>query len=111
MPTVYRQNLKKQVAACVSARFQACTMTVRTENCAFNMQQTVGELPVMDRAWAWFVVNRKRVLWGGAALVVVVVAVAIYFWRMLAVEVSASEALSRVEAQFAVPGAARNESA
>ena len=65
----------------------------------------------MDRAWAWFVVNRKPVSWGGATFLVVAMVIAIYFWRAHEVEVSAGHALSRVEAQFALPGGARNESA
>ena len=85
-------------------------MRVRPENCAFDMQQTVGELPLLDRAWAWFVVNRKQVLYGGATLLVVALAISIYFWRKLAVEVSAGDALSRAEAQFGLPGGPRNES-
>ena len=93
----------------VSGRFQACTLRLRPENCAFDMQQTVGELPVLDRAWAWFVTNRKQVLWGGGAFLAVGLVVAIYIWRQYQVEVSASEALSRIEAQSALPGLPRNE--
>ena len=77
------------------------------------MEHTVAELPVLDRAWAWFAVkkNRQQVLFAGGALLVVGLAASIYFWRKSAVEVSASDALSRVEALLAVPGGARNESA
>jgi len=88
-------------------------MSVSPENSAFNMEQTVAELPVLDRAWAWFAVkkNRQQVIWGGGAVLVVGLAVAFYFWRKNDIETSASDALARVEAQLAGPGAARNESA
>jgi tetratricopeptide (TPR) repeat protein len=74
------------------------------------MEQTVAELPVLDRAWAWLALNKKQVLWGGATLLVVALAVSVYFWRKIEIEDSASDALSRVEAQFVMPGGARSES-
>lgn len=74
------------------------------------MQQNVAELSVMDRAYTWFEANRKQVIWGAGAVLVVGLATAIYFWRASAVEVSASDALSRLEAQLAIPGTAHNES-
>jgi TolA-binding protein len=86
-------------------------MTVRPENCTFDMQQTVGELPVLDQAWAWLVVNKKQVLWGAGAVLVAGIAIGTYVWRKQAVEVSASDALSRVEALNSMPGRAREESA
>ena len=75
------------------------------------MQQTVAELPVLDRAWAWLTVNWKPALWVSGAVLAVALGVTFYFVHQRQVEYSASEALSRIEAQFALPGAARNESA
>lgn len=75
------------------------------------MEQNVAELPVFDRAWAWFDANRKQVIWGAGAVLVVGAVLGFYFWRQHAVLVEASEALSAVEAQLAIPGGARNESA
>ena len=86
-------------------------MRVGPENCAFDMQQTVGELPVMDQAWAWLMVNKKQVLWGAGAVLVVGSALGFYLWRKQEVEVSASNALSRVEALAAMPGRTHVESA
>jgi tetratricopeptide (TPR) repeat protein len=88
-------------------------MAAWPENYLFNMEQTVAELPVLDRAWAWFAVkkNRQQVIWGGGVVLVVVLAVSFYFWRKNEIEFAASDALSRVEAQLTVPGGARNESA
>ncbi len=86
-------------------------MTVHPENCAFDMQQTVGELPVLDRAWAWFELNKKQVLWGAGGVLVVGIAIGTYLWRKQAVEVSASNALSRVEVLSAMPGRTQVESA
>lgn len=77
------------------------------------MEQTVAELPLLDRAWAWFAVkrNRQQVIWGGGVVLVVVLAISFYFWRTNEIEFAASDALSRVEAQLTLPGGARNESA
>ncbi len=66
---------------------------------------------MFERAWAWFELNKKQLLTGAVALLVVGLVVGLYVWRKSARELDASAALSRVEAQFALPGAARNDSA
>ena len=88
-------------------------MGVSPENSAFDMEQTVADLPVLDRAWAWFAVkkNRQQLIWGGGAVLVVGLAVAFYFWRKNDIETSASDDLARVESQSIGPGGDRNESA
>lgn len=75
------------------------------------MEQNVVELPVADRLWTWFDANRKQLILGAVAVVAVGSVLGIYFWRQHAVQEAASDALSAVEAQLAIPGGARNESA
>jgi predicted negative regulator of RcsB-dependent stress response len=75
------------------------------------MDQTVAELPVLDRALTWFQVNQKQIIWGTTAVVVVGLAVGFYQWKKHDTENSASAALSAVEAQRVLPGGTRNESA
>lgn len=75
------------------------------------MEQNVAELPVFDRAWAWFEENKKQVGIVSGVVVVVGAAIGFYFWRQTAVQYAASEALAAVEAQTSAPGGARSESA
>lgn len=75
------------------------------------MDQTVAELPVLDRAWTWFQENQKQIIWGTTAVVVVGFAVAFYQWKKHDTENSASAALSAVEARRMLPGGNQNESA
>lgn len=65
----------------------------------------------MDRAWAWLVTNQKQVTWGTGVVFAVGAAIGFYLWRQNEVQVSASDALSAVAAQLAIPGGARSETA
>ncbi len=91
--------------------FRACALGRRTENWPLFMEQNVVELPVADRLWTWFDANRKQLILGAVAVLAVGSVLGIYFWRQHAVQEAASDALSAVEAQLAIPGGARNESA
>src|SRR5439155_136733 len=91
--------------------FQACATRRRPEHCRSIMAQEVAQLPVSDRAWAWFETNRKQAIRGGAIVVVVGVGIYAYFWHANQKLVTAGEALSKVEALAALPGGARNVSA
>jgi len=75
------------------------------------MDQTVAELPVLDRAWTWFQENQKQIIWGTVAVVVIGFGVSFYQWKKHDTEKSASAALSVVEAQRILLGGNRNESA
>lgn len=75
------------------------------------MDQTVAELPVMDRAWTWFQVNKKQILWVVGGILVVAGVIAFIQWKKHATENAASAALSTLEAQRVLPGGNRTESA
>lgn len=58
------------------------------------MEQHEVGLTLLERAWAWFEVNRKQVAWGAVAVVVAGLVIAYYFWSDSQREVKASLALS-----------------
>jgi TolA-binding protein len=60
------------------------------------MESKVEQLPVWQQAWAWFEANKKPVLWGSGAVVIVGVIVAFVLYQQKEAEVAASEALSNV---------------
>jgi len=68
------------------------------------MQSKAVELPVADRVWAWLDANKKPVLYGCGAAVVVGVIIGFFVWHHDARETSASLALSSVAAPQFVGG-------
>lgn len=69
------------------------------------MEQTVAELPIMDRAWTWFQANKKPILWGTGAVFVAGFAFSFFYWRSVQVEQAAGDALSQIEATRVFQGA------
>ncbi len=57
---------------------------------------TVQQLPISHKAWAWFEANKKPVLWGVGAVIVVALVVSFLIYRQDQRETAASEALSNV---------------
>jgi TolA-binding protein len=74
------------------------------------MESEVAQLPLWQKAWAWFEANKRQTLWGGGGLVVVGLVVAFFLYRQNETDVAASEALSNV-ALPQMTGAARGDSA
>jgi len=66
------------------------------------MESEAVQIPLWQQAWAWFETNKKQVLWGAGAVVVVGLIVSVVLYRRDEAEVASSEALSNV----AIPGAA-----
>lgn len=62
------------------------------------MEQVAAELPVLDRAWAWYQGHKKQTVQIATGSAVVILAVVGYFWWGAKVESSAAEDLARVEA-------------
>jgi len=74
------------------------------------MESEVAQLPLWQKAWAWFEANKRQTLWGAAGLAVVGLMVAYFVYHQNEAEVAASEALSNLAAPQ-MAGASRGESA
>jgi len=74
------------------------------------MESEVAQLPLWQKAWAWFERNKKQTLWAVTGVVVVALIVSLYLYRQGEAEVAASEALSSLAAS-AMIGASRGDSA
>ena len=74
------------------------------------MESEVAQLPLWQKAWAWFEANKKQTLWGAAALAVVALIAAFFLYHRSEAEVAASEALSNL-AVSQTTGASRGDSA
>jgi TolA-binding protein len=74
------------------------------------MESEVAQLPLWQKAWAWFEANKKQTLWGAAALAVVALIAAFFLYHRSEAEVAASEALSNL-AVSQMTGASRGDSA
>jgi TolA-binding protein len=74
------------------------------------MESEVAQLPLWQKAWAWFETNKKQTLWSVAGLTVVGLIVALYLYRQSEADIAASEALSSLAAPQ-MTGAGRGDSA
>ena len=90
--------------------FQACVFGVRPGHSTAYMESEVVQLPLWQKAWAWFEANKRQTLWGATGLAVVSLVVAFLLYRQNETEVAASEALSNLAAPQ-MAGANRGESA
>jgi tetratricopeptide (TPR) repeat protein len=70
------------------------------------MESEVVELPLWQRAWAWFEGNKRQALWGGGVLVAVGLVAALVLYRRNEADIAASEALSNIALER-TPGASR----
>jgi predicted negative regulator of RcsB-dependent stress response len=75
------------------------------------MESNAGQLPLSHKAWAWFEANKKQVLWGGGAVLVVGVIVAFFLYRQNEEEVTASQALSKVSVPHLTGAGAQGDTA
>jgi predicted negative regulator of RcsB-dependent stress response len=73
------------------------------------MEHDVAQSAYVYRLWAWFETNRKQVLLGTTAVVLVGFVVSFYVWHQGEKEVSAGEALSNALVTRAVSGDAAKE--
>jgi TolA-binding protein len=60
------------------------------------MESEVAQLPLWQKAWAWFEANKRQTLWSAGGLVVVGLVIAFFMYRQNETDVAASEALSGV---------------
>jgi TolA-binding protein len=75
------------------------------------MQSETVDLPVADRLWAWFDTNKKPVLLGTGAVLVVALALWFIADQREQKEIAASRALSNVAADLMTGASPRTESA
>jgi TolA-binding protein len=68
------------------------------------MDSDVARWAAIYKLWAWVGTHRKKVLWAGSVLAIVVLAVWFYVWKQGEQEVTASEALSNLRPVATVPG-------
>lgn len=90
--------------------FQACVFGYGQEHYTPYMESEAVQIPLWQRAWAWFDANKKQALWGAVALVVVGVIVAFVLYHRNEADIAASEALSNV-ALPGITGASRGDTA
>ncbi len=74
------------------------------------MESEVAQLPLWQKAWAWFEANKKPTLWGAGGLAAVILIVALFIYRQGEAEIAAGEALSNI-ATAQMTGAGRGDSA
>lgn len=60
------------------------------------MQSEVTQLPLQDQLLTWFDKNKRQLLIGGSAAIVVGIVAGFYVWRQNQVQTDASEALSKI---------------
>ena len=80
--------------------FQACVFGVAPEHftSCINMQSNVAELPLSDKAWAWFESNKKQAIYGAVLLAAVGLIVWFILWQRDEKQIAAGDALSNVAA-------------
>jgi TolA-binding protein len=74
------------------------------------MESETAQLPLWQKAWAWFEANRNQAFLGAGALAVVGVIVAFFLYHRNEADIAASEALSNV-ALTPMTGASRGDTA
>jgi TolA-binding protein len=74
------------------------------------MESEVAQMPLWQKAWAWFETNKKQTLWSAAGLAVVGLVVALYLYHQSEADIAAGEALSSLAASQ-MTGAGRGDSA
>jgi tetratricopeptide (TPR) repeat protein len=74
------------------------------------MESEAAQLPLWQKAWAWFEANRKQAFMGAGALAVIGVIVAFFLYHRDQADIAASEALSGV-ALAPMTGASRGDMA
>jgi TolA-binding protein len=72
------------------------------------MESEAVQLPLWQKAWAWFEANKRQTSWAAGAVVVVGLVVAFFVYRQNEAEVVASEALSNATLSQAT-GASRGD--
>lgn len=60
------------------------------------MQSDASHLALQDQLLTWFEQNKKQVLWGAVAVVLIGFAAGVYFWKQSQTQEDASENLSRI---------------
>ena len=68
------------------------------------METNAAQLPLGDKAWAWFEANKKPVAWAAALIAAVGLIVWFVLWQHEEKEVAAGNALSNVETGLAAGG-------
>jgi tetratricopeptide (TPR) repeat protein len=74
------------------------------------METEVAQLPLWQKAWAWFEANKRQTLYGAVGLAVVVLVVAFFLYHQQQADVAAGEALSNV-ALSQMTGGSRGDAA
>jgi TolA-binding protein len=58
------------------------------------MESDAGQLPLSQKAWAWFIANKKPTFWGAGVILAAGVIIAYVLYQQSEADIAASEALS-----------------